>query len=76
MVAINGKRVAAIATLAASLLMTGGASVASSTNDVEGGARITAGLVPGPVGQAGETAGNTVADVTNQIRRRRHEGGL
>jgi hypothetical protein len=69
MMSKKGKRTATIATLTASLLMMGGAAFAAPTSGVDGGAGIAAGLVPDPVGQAAETARNTIANVRNQIHR-------
>jgi len=67
MVSMNCKRKATIATLAASLLMTGGAAFASPATASARNVGPTASLVPGPVDKAIETVRNTESDVHNQI---------
>jgi hypothetical protein len=61
------KQLAAIAALSASLFMMGGTAFASTTGTTAQGAGYTTGLVPGPVGNASESARSTAADVRNEI---------
>jgi hypothetical protein len=64
----NSKRMAAIATMAASLMLMGGAAFASSASVVEGDLGTT-GLAPGPVSEAHATARTTVAEGQRQVIR-------
>ena len=59
---------ATVATLAASMMLMGGAAFASPASAVEGDVGTT-GLVPGPISNAVATARNTVAEVQRQIVR-------
>ena len=63
----NCKRMAAVATLAASVVLMGGAAFASPAGAIAGHLGNTTGLVPDPIGEASETARSTAADVLNQI---------
>lgn len=64
----NGKRMVAVATMATSLMLMGGAAFASPSSAVEGDV-VKTGLLQGPILQAVATARNTVADVQRQIGR-------
>ena len=68
MASMNCKRMAAIATMATSLMLMGGAAFASPASTVEGDVGTT-GLMPGPISQAHATARTTVADVQHQVIR-------
>lgn len=57
------KQLTAIAVLSVSLVMMGGTAFAAPT----GGD--TAGLLPGPIGEAAEQGRSTAADVLNQVDR-------
>jgi hypothetical protein len=59
----NGKRMAAVATLVASVVLMGGAAFASPASD---GANPT-GLAPEPISKALQTGRTTVAEVDRQI---------
>ena len=69
MASMNCKRMVAVATLATSMVLTGGAAFASPVRATAGYAENTTVLVPEPVGEASETARSTAADVLNQIDR-------
>jgi hypothetical protein len=64
----NSKRMATIATVAASLMMMGGAAFASPTSDTVIHVDGTTGLFPAPVSEALQLGRNTVATVDHQIR--------
>ena len=64
----NVKRMASIATMAASLVLMGGAAFASPASAVDGGVG-TAGLAPSPVSEAHANARTTVAEVQRQVIR-------
>jgi hypothetical protein len=59
----NCKRMATVATLAASVVLMGGAAFASPAGHLGN----TMGLVPDPVGQTAEAARSSAADVLNKI---------
>jgi len=65
MASMNGKRRAAVATLATSLMVMGGAAFASPATASAGNGGKTTSLAP--VSKAIETARNTESDVHNQI---------
>ena len=69
MASMNCKRMVAVATLATSVVLMGGAAVASPADGIAGTTVNTAGLAPDPAGGAVETARNTAADGQNQIKR-------
>jgi hypothetical protein len=69
MASMNGKRIAAVATLATSVVLMSGAAFASPARATAGSTGTTTGLAPDPVGKAVETARDTAADVLNQIKR-------
>ena len=64
----NGKRMAAVATLVASVVLMGGAAFASPAS-ASAGDLGTTGLAPAPISEAAVTARNTVAEVQRQIVR-------
>ncbi len=63
----NSKRMAAVATLATSVVLLGGAAFATPASAIAGQPGNTTGLAPDPVGRTAETARSTAADVLNQI---------
>ena len=69
MASMNCKRMVAVATLATSVVLMGGAASASPASGIAGSMGHTAGLAPDPVGMAVETVRNTAADALNQIKR-------
>ena len=69
MASMNCKRMVAVATLATSVVLMGGAAFASSASGTAGSMGNTTGLAPDPVGVAVETGRNTAADGQNQIKK-------
>ena len=67
MASMNCKRMVAVATLATSVVLMGGAAFASPASPIAGGTRT--GLAPDPITKTVETARNTVVDRLNQIKR-------
>lgn len=69
MASMNCKGMVAIATLATSVVLMGGAAFASPASGTAGSMGNTTGLAPNPVGGAVEAGRNTVADGQNQIKK-------
>jgi len=69
MASMNGKRMVAVATVATSLVLMGGAAFASPAHRSAGATEHPAGLAPDPVGRAVETGRDTAADGQNQLKK-------
>ena len=68
MASMTCKRMAAVAALATSVVLMGGAAFASPASAVVGGTGDKTELVPGPIGQAHETFRSTLAEGDRQLR--------
>jgi len=68
MTSMHCKRMVAVATLATSVVLMGGAAFASPANGIAA-TGTTTGLAPAAVGAAVEAARNTAADGQNQIKK-------
>lgn len=69
MASMTCKRMVAVAALATSVVLMGGAAFASPASAVVGGVGDTSGLAaPVPIGKALETVRNTLAEGDRQIR--------
>lgn len=68
MASMTCKRMAAVAALATSVVLMGGAAFASPASAGVGGTGETTELVPGPISQAYETFRHTLAEGDRQIR--------
>jgi hypothetical protein len=64
----NSKRMAAVAALATSVVLMGGAAFASPASPVAGSTGVTSAFGPVPIGKGLETVRHTLAEGDRQIR--------